>query len=103
MESMFLVGGVWYQLTSRFRIAISHALGMQLKVWLVRKSPSHLEMQLKDPVYKKCVHLCKFILPSAVAVLVVSMSKWQKKCDESEEERARRLMRKWKRRQRAKR
>ena len=27
--------------------------GMQLKVWLVRKHPSRLGMQLKHPVYKK--------------------------------------------------
>ena len=32
---------------------ICHASEMQLEVWFVRKHPSHLEMQLKDPVYKK--------------------------------------------------
>ena len=65
----------------------------------MRKHPSHLGMQLKVPVYKKCVHLhlyVKFVVPSAVATLVVSLSK---NCDESEEERARRLTQKWKPRQ----
>ena len=52
---------------SRFRNATCHALGMQLEV----------------PIYKKCVHLCTFIVPSAVAALAVSLSK---NCDESEEE-----------------
>ena len=55
LQSVFSVGGVWPQLPSRFRNAISHALGMQLKVWLVRKHPSRLGMQLKVPVYKKRV------------------------------------------------
>ena len=49
------------------------ALGMQLKVQLVHKHLSRLGMQLKDPVYKKCVHLRKFIVPSAVAALAVSL------------------------------
>ena len=50
-------------------------------------------MQLKVPVYKKCVHLhvCKFVVPSAVAVLAVSLRRMAKNCDESDEERARRL------------
>ena len=71
----------------------------------MRKHPSHLGMQLKDPVYKKlCIHLRKFIVPSAVAALAVSLSRRHKSknCDESEEERAKRLMQKRKRRQRAK-
>ena len=47
----------------------------------------------KDPVAKSCVHLCKFIIPSAVAVLVVSLLQRQNdNKTESEEERARRLM-----------
>ena len=67
----------------------------------MRKHLSRLGMQLKVPVYKNCVHLRKFVVPSAVAALVVSLSK---NCDESnEEELARRLMRKRKRRQRDKR
>ena len=99
MQSVFSVGGVWPQLLSRFRNAICHASGMQARVWLVRKHPSHLGMQLKVPVYKNCVHLRKFVVPSAVAALAVSMSK---NCDESEEERAMRLTRKPKRRQRDK-
>ena len=53
LQSVFSVGGVWPQLPSRFRNAICHALGMQLKVWLVRKHPPRLGMQLKVPVYKK--------------------------------------------------
>ena len=77
-----------------------HASGMQARVWLVCKHWFCLGMQLKVPVYRKCVHLCKFVVPSAVAALAVSLSK---NCDESEEERARRLTRKWKRRQRDKR
>ena len=36
-----------------FRNAICHTLGMRLKLWLVHKHPSHLEMLLKDPVYEK--------------------------------------------------
>ena len=42
LQCVFSVGGVW-----------CHASGMQLKEWLVRKHPSHLEMQLKHPVYNK--------------------------------------------------
>ena len=38
---------------SCFRNIICYALGMQVKVWLVRKHLSCLEMLLKDPVYKK--------------------------------------------------
>ena len=40
---------------------------MQLKVWLVRKHPSHLGMQLKYLVKKSCVHLRKFTVLSTVA------------------------------------
>ena len=72
LQSVFSVGGVWPQLPSHFRNAICHASGMQLKVWLVCKHPSHLGMQLKVPVYKKCVRLRKFVAPSAVATLAVS-------------------------------
>ena len=100
LQCVFWVGGVWPQLPSRFRNAICHASGMQARVWLVRKHPSRLGMQLKVSVYKKCVHVRKFVVPSAVAALAVSLSK---SCDESEEERARRLTRKRKRRQRDKR
>ena len=86
---------------SSFRTAICHALGMQLKVWLVCKHPFCLGMQLKYPVYKSCVHLHKFIVLSAVAALAVSWSRHQngKSCDGSEEERARSLLQKWRRRQ----
>ena len=59
---------------------------MQARVWLVHKHPSRIGMQLKVPVYKKCVHSRKFVVPSTVAALAVSLSK---NCDESEEERAR--------------
>ena len=45
---MFSVGGVWPQLPSR--------LGIQLKVWLVRKHPSRLGM---DPVYKELCTLAQ--------------------------------------------
>ena len=34
-------------------------------------------MKLKYPVYKNCVHLRKFIVLSAVAVLVVSLLRYQ--------------------------
>ena len=74
LPSVFSVGGVWPQLSSCFRNVICHASGMQARVWLVRKHPSHLGMQLKVPVYKKYVHLRKFVIPSAVAVLAVSLS-----------------------------
>ena len=82
LQSVFSVGGVWPQLPSRFRNAICHASEMQARVWLVRKHPSRLGMQLKVPVYKKCVHLRKFVVPSVVAALAVSLSK---NSDESEE------------------
>ena len=55
LQSGFSVGGVWPQLPSRFRNAICHAFGMQAKVWFVHKHPSRLGMQLKVPVYMKCV------------------------------------------------
>ena len=55
---------------------------------------------LKVPVYKMCVHVCKFVVPGAVVALAVSLSK---NCDESKKERARRLTRKLKGRQRDKR
>ena len=55
---------------------------------------------IKSSVYKKCVHVRKFVIPSAVAALAVSLSK---NCDESEEEKGRRLTQKWKQRQRDKR
>ena len=73
---------------------------MQLKVWLVCKHPSHLGMQLKDPVYKKkCVDLLKYIVLSAVAALAVSLLQRQNG-DGSEKERAGSLAQKRKRRQR---
>ena len=59
---------------SHFRNAFCHALGMQLKVWLVRKHPSHLGMQLFT---KSCIHLRKFIILSTVAVLAVSLLRRQ--------------------------
>ena len=86
LQCMFSVGGVWPQLPSHFRNSICHASGMQARVWLVHKHPSRIGMQLKVPVYKKCVHSRKFVVPSTVAALAVSLSK---NCDESEEERAR--------------
>ena len=90
LQCVFSVGGVW-----------CYASGMQLKVWLVRKHPSRLGMQLNILFTKSCIHLCKFIVLSAVAALVVSLSRRQngKSCDGSEEERARSLVRKWRRRQ----
>ena len=57
LQSVFSVGGVWPQLLSHFRNAICDASGMQARVWLVCKHPSHLGMQLKVPVYQTCVHL----------------------------------------------
>ena len=71
LQSVFSVGGVWPQLPSRSRNAICHTSRMQARVWLVCKHPSHLGMQLKVPVYKKCVRLHKFVVPSAVVVLAV--------------------------------
>ena len=47
----------WRVVVSCFRNAICQTLGMQLKVWLVRKHPSHLGMQLKT---KTCIHLRNF-------------------------------------------
>ena len=75
MQCVFSVGGVWPQLLSRFRNATCHASGMQARVWLVRKDPSRLGMHLKVPVYKKCVHVRKFVVPSAVAALAVSLTR----------------------------
>ena len=66
LQCMFSVGEECPQLPSH--------LEMQLKVWLVHKHPSRLGMQLKDSVYKSCVHLRKFIFPSAVAALGVPLS-----------------------------
>ena len=43
---------------------------MQLKVWLVRKHPSCLGMQLKYLVYKKLCTLTKCIVLSTVASLL---------------------------------
>jgi len=88
----------WRGVVSCLRNAICHTSRMQLKVCLVHKHPSRLGMQLKHPVC--CVHLRKFIVLSAVAVLAVSLSQCQncKSCDRSEEERARSLLaRKWRR------
>ena len=50
------------------------ALGMQLKVWLVRKHQSRLGIQLNVLLTKSCDHLRKFIVFSAVAALAVSFS-----------------------------
>ena len=56
---------------------------------------------LRKAITKCCVYLRKFIVLSAVVVLGVSLSqrKNSKNCDGSEEERARSLVRKQKRRQ----
>jgi len=43
LQSKFSISRVWPQLLSCLR--------MQLKVWHVCKHPSHLGMQLKEPVY----------------------------------------------------
>ena len=43
----------------------------------MRKHPSRLGMQLKVLFTKSCVHLCKFIAPSTVVVLAVSLSQGQ--------------------------
>ena len=54
---------------------------------------------------KSCVHLCKFTIPSTVAVLAGLIVTWYqmgKDCDESVEEKAKRLTWKQKRRQRPK-
>ena len=80
LQSMFSVGGVWPQLPSHFRNAICHTSGMQFVILQ--------ERNLKVSVYKKCAHLSKFVVSSTVAALAVSLSK---NCDESEEERSRRL------------
>ena len=47
LQCVFSVGEVWSQFSSRFRNAICHASGMQARVLLVCKHPSHLGMQLK--------------------------------------------------------
>ena len=59
LQCVFLVDGVWPQLLSRFRNAICHASGMQARVWLVCKHPSHLRMQLKVAVNKKYSEVSK--------------------------------------------
>ena len=73
LQSVFSIVRVCTQLLSHLRL--------HLKVWLACKHPSHLGMQLKDPVYKSCVHLHKFITPMlySTSSLIVTMSKWQKK------------------------
>ena len=100
LQCVFLVGGVWHWLPSRFRNAICHALGMQLKVWLVHKHPSRLGMQLKHPVYKRLCTLTQVYHSqrcSSASGLIVLLSKWQKLW--WEQGKARSLVRKWKRRQ----
>ena len=89
LQSMFLVSRVWAQLPSCFRNAIKGVACVQTSVLLGSAI--------------KCVHLCKFIVFSTVAALVVSLSRLQngKNFDGSEEERARSLPQKRKRRQRA--
>ena len=71
LQSMFSVGGVWPQLPSRFRNASKGVACVQTFV--------PFRNAIKVPVYKKCVHLCRFVIPSAM----VSLSK---NCDKSEEE-----------------
>ena len=90
LQSVFSAGyGLNFHPTlSRFRNASKGVACVQTSV--------PFRNAIKVPVYKKCVHLCRFVIPSAM----VSLSK---NCDESEEERARRRMRKWKWRQRDKR
>ena len=73
LQRVFSVGEVWLWLLSHLRNAICHASGIQLKVWLVHKHPSHLGMQLKDPVYKNCVYLRKFTVSSTVAAWAISI------------------------------
>ena len=59
------------------------------------KHLSHVGIQLKDLLTKSCAQLCKVIIPSIVtAQAVLSQHQKMKNCDESEEERARRLARK---------
>ena len=94
LQSVFSVGGVWPQLPSRFRNAVCHASGVQARVWLVCKHPSRFRNAIKSScLLNVCtlIHVCKFVIPSAMVALAVSLSK---NCDESEEERARRLMQK---------
>ena len=67
----------WRDAVSHFRNVICHALGLQLKVWLLRKLPSPLGMQFKMPCLQKvmytCKHVRKFIILSAVAAQAVSL------------------------------
>jgi len=101
LQRVFSVGGVWCHASGRQFVTLQEcnlSLGMQLKVWLVHKHPSHLGMQLKYLVYKSCVHLRKFIVLIAVAA---------SRCDNKMAKivmgarRSRSLARKRKRRQRA--
>ena len=72
------------------RNAIRHS-GMRFV--MLRNAICHSGMQLNILFTKSCIHLHKFIVLSAVAVLVVSLSRCQngKSCDGSEEDRARSL------------
>ena len=79
---------------------LSHFRNASKGVVCAQTSVPFRNVVLKVPVYKKCVHVRKFVVPVAVAALAVSLSK---NCDENKEERARRLTRKLKRRQRDKR
>ena len=79
---------------------LSHFRNASKGVACAQTSVLFRNVVLKVPVYKKCVHVRKFVVPGAVAALAVSLSK---NCDESKEERARRLTRKLKQRQRDKR
>ena len=63
LQSMFLVSRVWAQLPSCFRNAIKGVACAQTSILLGSAI--------------KCVHLCKFIVLSAVAALAVSLSRLQ--------------------------
>ena len=69
LQSLFSVGRVWPQLLSYLR--------MQLKVWLMCKHLPRFGMQLRILFTKCCVDLHKFIIPSAVVVLTVSLLQHQ--------------------------
>ena len=56
---------------SRFRNAICHALGMQLKVWLVRKHPFHLQKVVYTYVSLSGSQRC-----SGASGLIVATTKW---------------------------
>ena len=76
LQSVFSVGGVWPQLPSCFRNAIS-----QLKVWIVHKIPFPFRNAIKSSCLQKMctlMQVCCSQLCSCTSSLIVVTSRWSK-------------------------